>query len=122
MGFGVFGAFFFVDMVELKYNGKIYKIKQLINTSVKRSIILLSKIAVLKALLLLKLNYLFPTLTNAPDQFMKELNKLLLFMGGARCSSVIRTFAHVVMGRRIDPSWGEPIELFLASASAPRLV
>ena len=24
---------------------------------------------------------------------------------GARCSSVVRTFAHGVMGRRIDPSW-----------------
>ena len=26
------------------------------------------------------------------------------------------------MGRRIDPSWGGPIELFLISVSAPRLV
>ena len=26
------------------------------------------------------------------------------------------------MGRRIDPSWGEPIELFLVPSSAPRLV
>ena len=34
---------------------------------------------------------------------------------GARCSSVVRAFAH---GRRIDPSWGEPIELFLVPASA----
>ena len=25
--------------------------------------------------------------------------------GGARCSSVVRAFAHGVMGRRIDPSW-----------------
>ena len=41
---------------------------------------------------------------------------------GARCSSVVRAFAHGVMGRRIDPSWGGPIELFLALASAPRLV
>ena len=31
---------------------------------------------------------------------------------GARCSSVVRAFAHGAMGRRIDPSWGEPIELF----------
>ena len=30
-----------------------------------------------------------------------------------RCSSVVRAFAHGAMGRRIDPSWGEPIELFL---------
>ena len=31
------------------------------------------------------------------------------FMGflptGARCSSVVRAFAHGAMGRRIDPSW-----------------
>ena len=41
---------------------------------------------------------------------------------GARCSSVVRAFAHEAMGRRIDPSWGGPIELFLVPASAPRLV
>ena len=28
-------------------------------------------------------------------------------------SSVVRAFAHGAMGRRIDPSWGGPIELFL---------
>ena len=32
---------------------------------------------------------------------------------GARCSSVVRAFAHGAMGRGIDPSWGGPIELFL---------
>ena len=37
---------------------------------------------------------------------------------GARCSSVVRAFAHGAMGRRIDPSWGGPIELFLVPASA----
>ena len=41
---------------------------------------------------------------------------------GARCSSVVRAFAHGAMGRRIDPSCGEPIELFLVPACAPRLV
>ena len=41
---------------------------------------------------------------------------------GTRYSSVVRAFAHGAMGRRIDPSWGEPIELFLVPASAPRLV
>ena len=30
--------------------------------------------------------------------------------------------AHGAMSRRIDPSWGGPIELFLVPASAPRLV
>ena len=41
---------------------------------------------------------------------------------GARCSSVVRAFAHGSMGRWIDPSWGGPIELFLVPASAPQLV
>ena len=34
---------------------------------------------------------------------------------------MVRAFAHCAMGRRIDPSWGGPIELFLVPASAPRL-
>ena len=37
---------------------------------------------------------------------------------GARCSSVVRAFAVAAMGRRIDPSWGGPIELFLVPACA----
>ena len=44
------------------------------------------------------------------------------FQRGARYSSVVRAFAHGAMGRRIDPSWGGPIELFLIPASDPRLV
>ena len=36
---------------------------------------------------------------------------------GARCSSVVRVFAHGVMGHRIDPSWGGLIELFLVPRS-----
>ena len=45
-----------------------------------------------------------------------------IFITGARCSSVVRAFAQGAMGRRIDPSLGGPIELFLIPASAPRLV
>ena len=41
---------------------------------------------------------------------------------GVRWSSVVRAFAHGAMGRRIDPSWGGPIELFIVPACAPRLV
>ena len=41
---------------------------------------------------------------------------------GARCSSVVRAFAHGAMGRRIVPSWAGPIDLFLVPASAPQLV
>ena len=44
------------------------------------------------------------------------------FYKGAICSSVVRAFAHGAIGRRIDPSWTGPIELFLIPASAPRLV
>ena len=40
---------------------------------------------------------------------------------GVRYSSVVRVFAHGVMGHQIDPSWGGPIGLFLVPASAPRL-
>ena len=36
-------------------------------------------------------------------------------------SSVVRAFVYGAMGRRIDLSWGGPIELFLVQASAPRL-
>ena len=35
---------------------------------------------------------------------------------------MVRAFVHGAMGRRIDPSWGGPIELFLIPASALRLV
>ena len=35
---------------------------------------------------------------------------------------MVRAFAIDAMGRRIDPSWGGRVELFLAPASAPRLV
>ena len=43
-------------------------------------------------------------------------------LSGARCSFVVRAFAHGAMGRRIDPSWGGSIKLFLVPGSAPRLV
>ena len=35
---------------------------------------------------------------------------------------MVRAFAHGAIGCRIDPSCGEPIELFLVPASGPRLV
>ena len=46
---------------------------------------------------------------------------LALRSEGARCSSVVRAFAHGAMGRRIDPSWYGPTELFLVPACAPLL-
>ena len=47
-------------------------------------------------------------------------NLFLIWAMGARCSSVVRAFAHGAMGCRIDPSWDVPIELFLIPASAPK--
>ena len=44
---------------------------------------------------------------------------LTLELWGARCSSVVRAFAHSAMGCRIDPLWDGPIELFLIPTSAP---
>ena len=41
---------------------------------------------------------------------------------GSEMYTVVRAFAHGAMGRRIYPSWGGPIELFLVPASDPRLV
>ena len=35
---------------------------------------------------------------------------------------MVRAFVHGAMGRRIDPSLGGPIELFLVPVIAPRLV
>ena len=43
------------------------------------------------------------------------------YINRARCSSVVRAFAHGSMGCQIE-IYGEPIELFLVPASAPRLV
>ena len=36
---------------------------------------------------------------------VKEVNNVPSALYGARCSSVVRAFAHGAMGRRIDPSW-----------------
>ena len=44
---------------------------------------------------------------------MLPKNNVVFDIIGARCSSLVRAFAHGTMGSRIDPSWGEPIELFL---------
>ena len=47
---------------------------------------------------------------------------LHVFMTIQHFSNWDRDVAHGAMGRRIDPLWGGPIELFLVTASAPRLV
>ena len=35
---------------------------------------------------------------------------------------MVGAFAHGAMGRRINPSWGGPIELYVVPASDPQLV
>ena len=39
------------------------------------------------------------------SSYAGEAMKCLEIHGGARCSSVVRAFAHGAMDRRIDPSW-----------------
>ena len=46
----------------------------------------------------------------------------LAYISPLPVNDLFLTLAHGGMGRRIDPSWGGPIELFLVPASAPRLV
>ena len=38
-------------------------------------------------------------------QYRSEIAQLFGSRQGARCSSVVRAFAHGAMGRRIDPTW-----------------
>ena len=47
----------------------------------------------------------------------RSCNAMFSLLNRVRCSSVVRAFAHGAMGRRIDPSWGGSIELFLIPAS-----
>ena len=61
--------------------------------------------------------------TNIPASYASAKSLILMLVGigfspryVARCSSVVRAFAHGAMGRQIDPSWGGPIELFLVPA------
>ena len=69
----------------------------------------------------------YPAILSSVEYFSKTLHNGFANFGcilhiastcvRARCSSVVRAFAHGAMGRRIDPSYGEPIELFLVRAS-----
>ena len=52
----------------------------------------------------------------------REAHKMGMGVRWSHASVSVRAFAYGSMGRRIDPSWGEPIELFLVPASAPCLV
>ena len=45
------------------------------------------------------------------DQILGEGRSWTDWVG---CSSVVRVFAHGVMGRQIDPSWGGPIESYFS--------
>ena len=66
-------------------------------------------------------NAIFIKMTYNYSMILYECTCIYLY-SGARCSSVVRAFAHGAMGRRIDPARVGPIELFLVPASVPRLV
>ena len=53
------------------------------------------------------------------EEEVQDHHREILQVLSQSCSSVVRAFAHGAKGRRIDPSWSGPIELFLVPASAP---
>ena len=78
--FKALGIIFSIDIAEmtkLNYNSKLFEIKQIINKWMKRILTPPGRIAIIKALLISKLNYLLLTLPNPSKSFQNELNKLL---------------------------------------------
>ena len=65
------------EISEINFENKLFEIKQIINRWMKRVITPLVRIAVIKSLLVSKLNYLFSTLPNPPGVFLKDLNHIL---------------------------------------------
>ena len=65
------------EISEINFENKLFEIKQIINRWMKRVITPLGRIAIIKSLLISKLNYLFLTLPNPPGIFLKELNQIL---------------------------------------------
>ena len=79
--FKALGIVFSTDLTEmnkLNYKSKLFLIKQIINIWMKRIITPFDRIALIKPLLISKLNYLLLTLLNPSEPFLKELNKILL--------------------------------------------
>ena len=64
-------------MVKQNYTEKIELIKSQISLWLKRSLTVLGRITVVKSLLISKLNYLFLSLPNPPDDVMKEIDSFL---------------------------------------------
>ena len=58
---------------------------------------------------------------NSYEQISERFGVLFKSLLGF-CLRCFGAFAPGAVGRRIDPSWGGPIELFLVPASVPRLV
>ena len=66
------------------------------NRWMKRIITPLGRLAIIKSLLVSKLNYLFLTLPNPPGKFLKDLNKLLFkFLWSGKPDKLIRTVAYL---------------------------
>ena len=65
------------EISEINFKNKLFEIKQIINRWMKRVITPLGRIAIIKSLLISKLNYLFLTLSNPRGVFLKELNHIL---------------------------------------------
>ena len=65
------------NMVKHNFTEKIEQIRAQMSLWLKRSLTVLGRITVVKSLLVSKLNYLFLSLPNPPDEIMKEINRFL---------------------------------------------
>lgn len=92
--FKVLGINFCLDteqMVELNYNSVFKEIKDIITKWMKRIITPLGKIAIIKALLISKLNFLLLSLPSPSCGFIKDLNSLLFkFLWSSRPDKIKR--------------------------------
>ena len=60
------------EISEIKFENKLFEMKQIINRWMKRVITPLGRIAIIKILLISKLNYIFLTLPYPPAFFLKN--------------------------------------------------
>ena len=82
------------EITNINFQNKLFEIKQIINRWMKRIITPLGRIAIIKSLLISKLNYLFLTLPNPPGDFLKELNQILFkFLWNNKPDRIKRTVA-----------------------------
>ena len=81
-------------IAEINFENKPYETRKIINRWMKRIITPLGRLAIIKSLLISKLNYLFLLLPNPPEDFMKELKQILFeFLWSGKPDKINRSVA-----------------------------